>query len=289
MASWGGLQLWYQPRRLAYPWRRTRDAYPILVSEVMLQQTQAARVVPLYEAFLERFPTVTDLAEAPRSEVVRAWAGLGYNRRAVALSEAAREIVRAHGGRVPADAKVLVTLPGVGPYTAAAVASIAFGIAVPAMDTNVRRVVARYRLGVEPHEATTDTIRAEASLWLDPDDPGGFNQALMDLGRTVCRPRPMCGECPLRAACRFSSSGRIAAPPRRRLSGFQGSMRQVRGAVVATLRVRHSVTLARLAIATGYPVDQIAAATADLAADGLVRAGPGALAGRQSGRVRLAP
>ncbi|MGZ8584621.1 MAG: A/G-specific adenine glycosylase [Actinomycetota bacterium] len=125
------LRAWYRPRRRAYPWRGSGDPYAVLVSEVMLQQTQAARAVPVFERFLARFPTVEALASAPRSEVVRAWAGLGYNRRAVALSEAAREIERAHGGRIPGDPEVLRTLPGVGPYTAAAVASFAFGAPSP--------------------------------------------------------------------------------------------------------------------------------------------------------------
>lgn len=119
-----------------YPWRASRDPYAVLVSEIMLQQTQAARVVPVFVRFLGAFPSVASLAAAGRGDVVRAWAGLGYNRRAVALSEAARAIVRDHDGRVPADPQVLRTLPGVGPYTAAAVAALAFGAPVAAVDTN---------------------------------------------------------------------------------------------------------------------------------------------------------
>src|SRR5439155_2131769 len=128
----------YGSRRRAYPWRTPPgDPYRILVSEVMLQQTQAARVVPHYRAFIARFPSIETLAAARRAEVVAAWAGLGHNRRAVALSEAAGAIVRRHGGRIPSDPEVLVSLPGVGPYTAAAVASIAFGVPVAAIDVNV--------------------------------------------------------------------------------------------------------------------------------------------------------
>ncbi len=131
-----GLMEWFEPRRLAYPWRRPRpDPYAVLVSEVMLQQTQASRVAPAFERFLRSFPTVRSLATAPAAEVVRAWAGLGYNRRAVALWEAARTIVSSHGGRVPDDPSALSELPGVGPYTAAAVASIAFGRPVAAVDS----------------------------------------------------------------------------------------------------------------------------------------------------------
>ncbi len=121
------LRAWYRPRRRAYAWRRTRDPYAVLVSEFMLQQTQAPRVEPLFTAFLQRFPSVATLGEASRADVLRAWAGLGYNRRAVRLHEAARAIVREHDGRVPSDLAALLRLPGVGPYTASAVASIAFG------------------------------------------------------------------------------------------------------------------------------------------------------------------
>lgn len=135
---------WYRPRRHAYSWRRgRRSPYRTLVSEVMLQQTQASRVEPIFDAFVARFPDVGALGAASRADVLRAWAGLGYNRRAVALHETARIVVREHGGRVPRDAEALTRLPGVGPYTAAAVASIGHGDPVAALDGNVRRVVAR--------------------------------------------------------------------------------------------------------------------------------------------------
>jgi A/G-specific adenine glycosylase len=146
-----GLMEWFEPRRRAYPWRQPDpDPYAVLVSEVMLQQTQASRVAPSFERFMRSFPTVDALATAPAAEVVRAWAGLGYNRRAVALWEGARTIVSRHGGRIPDHPSMLSELPGVGPYTAAAVASIAYGWPVPALDTNVRRVLARAVFGVEP-------------------------------------------------------------------------------------------------------------------------------------------
>ena len=177
------LRAWYRPRRRSYAWRRTRDPYAVLVSEVMLQQTQAPRVEPLFVPFLERFPTVEVLAEASRADVLRAWAGLGYHRRAVRLHEAARAIVREHDGRVPQDVATLLTLPGVGPYTVAAVASIAFGDRAAAVDVNVARVVARVRRGREPDEVSHAEVTAEANAWIDPDDPGAWNQAVMDLGR----------------------------------------------------------------------------------------------------------
>ncbi|HKZ76479.1 MAG TPA: A/G-specific adenine glycosylase [Actinomycetota bacterium] len=259
-----------------------------MVSEVMLQQAQVSRVAPAYRAFLDRFPTVRSLAAASRRDVLVSWDGLGYNRRAVALSEAARTIVGDHGGRVPSDPVVLQRLPGVGPYSAAAVASIAFAAPVAAVDTNVRRIVARVFLGIEPDDAPAAEVRALAEGWLDRGDPGVWNQALMDLGREVCRPRPRCEVCPLRAGCRFRVEGWEPRPAKRRQPPFEGSARQVRGAVVSRLRRRADATLAGLAGETGFPLDRVAFAVAALASDGLVEAGPAALVGRPRGRVRLA-
>lgn len=254
----------------------------------MLQQTQAARVVPAFARFLARFPTVASLARAPRTDVVRAWTGLGYNRRAVALSESARAIVADHGGRVPRDPDALRSLPGVGPYTAAAVASLAFGAPVAAVDTNMRRIVARVRLGREADDIGPRFLRELAEAWLDRDDPGEWNQALMDLGREVCRPRPRCQVCPLESACRFRAEGATPGPPRGRQGRFEGSSRQVRGAVVRALVGRRSATLRTLADETGFPAGRVRDVFGGLVRDGLVDAGPGALAGRAAGRVRLA-
>jgi A/G-specific adenine glycosylase len=177
------------------------------VSEVMLQQTQASRVAPALDRFLGRFPTVQDLARATRGDVVRAWAGLGYNRRAVALSETARSLVQEHGGRVPRDPELLRRLPGIGAYTAAAVASLAFGEPVVALDTNVRRVVARVWAGRDAMELAPADLRERAERWLDRMDPATWNQALMDLGREICRPRPRCDVCPIAFGCRFLAEG----------------------------------------------------------------------------------
>lgn len=149
MPARAALLRWYEPRRRAYPWRARPTPYRVLVSEIMLHQTQASRVEPVFAAFVRRWPSARALAAASRAEVVKAWSGLGYNRRAVALHEAARVIVAEHGGRVPRSLGALRRLPGVGPYTAAAVASIAFGEPVPLVDTNVRRVLARAELGVD--------------------------------------------------------------------------------------------------------------------------------------------
>ena len=183
---------WYEGVRRPLPWRFTRDPYALLVSEVMLQQTQALRVVPYYSRWLERFPTAAALAEAPVRDVLSLWSGLGYNRRALALQRAA-EVVASSGW--PSD---LTTLPGVGPYTAAAVASFAWDAQVAAVDTNVRRVLSR-RDGVAhaPRE-----LAARAASLLPRGRAAMFNQAMMELGATVCRPRaPLCAECPVASGC----------------------------------------------------------------------------------------
>jgi A/G-specific adenine glycosylase len=253
----------------------------------MLQQTQAARVVPAFERFLGRYPTLGALAAAGRGEVLRAWDGLGYNRRAIALSEAARAITREHDGRVPSDPATLRSLPGIGPYTAGAVASIAFGAPVVAMDTNLRRVIARAALGVEADDAPRRRLLEVAGSWLDRRDPGAWNQAVMDLGREVCRPRPRCDRCPIARSCRFLASGAVPHPARRRQGPFEGSGRQVRGAIIRALRARSPMTLAILAERTDLEGSRVIDAVRDLHREGLVVAGAGALAGRAAGRVRL--
>ncbi len=269
------LRSWYAPRRDAYPWRGSHDPYAVWVSEVMLQQTQASRVVPAFGSFLRRFPTVRALAAAARRDVVRAWGGLGYNRRAVRLSEAARVIVRDHGGRIPRDPAALRELPGVGPYTAAAVASLGFGDPVAVVDTNVRRVVARVHLGIDGHDAPAREVATLADAWLDRDDPVTWNQAVMDLGREVCRPKPRCDVCPLARVCRFRLAGSIAGRGPKRQGPFEGSTRQVRGAVVRALRSHPSLTRTRLSAETGFTRERIDDAIGTLVTDGLVEEGAG--------------
>lgn len=286
------LLAWYRPRRRAFPWRaRHRDPYSILVSEVMLQQTQASRVAAAFGPFIERFPTLAHLAASPRSAVVTTWGGLGYNRRAVALSKAARVIVDEHGGRVPHDLESLRGLPGIGPYTASAVASIAYGIPVPAIDTNVARVVSRVRLGAEARAASRADVAAAAEAWIHASRPGDWNQALMDLGREVCRPQPRCEACPLAAQCMFARLGRPPSSPRTRRSTFEGSDRQVRGSVVHLLRSTRgrSMSLSALAARSGHSEARVAACVLTLAADGIIAAGNKALRGESAGRVRLHP
>ena len=283
------LLAWFAGQGPDYPWRRTEDdAYAVLVSEVMLQQTQASRVVEAFPRFMARFPTVLELADATRADVVRAWAGMGYNRRAVALHEAARTIVRDHRGAVPRAPETLRALPGVGSYTAAAVASIAYGVPIATVDTNVRKVVARLDHGAERDEITAAQAADAAASWLDRRRPGDWNQALMTLGRAVCRTRPLCDVCPLAAPCRFRASGRAGRASVRPPPPFEGSIRQVRGVVVDVLRTHPSITLGRLSALSGHPEDRVRAAVDGLAHDGVVEASAAAVAGRPSGRVRLA-
>jgi A/G-specific adenine glycosylase len=214
---------WYEGVRRPLPWRFTRDPYALLVSEVMLQQTQAPRVVPYYARWLDRFPDAGALAEAPVREVLALWSGLGYNRRALSLQHAAREVAESGW---PPD---LTTLPGVGPYTAAAVSSFAWDVQVAAVDTNVRRVLER-RDGVV-RSARELALRAAALL---PDGRAAmFNQAMMELGAMVCRPRvPVCGECPVAAGCHGPRPATGSPKPRVR---FEDTDRWARGRVVAAL------------------------------------------------------
>jgi A/G-specific adenine glycosylase len=276
------LLAWFRTNGPAYPWRRTeRDPYAVFVSEVMLQQTQASRVAEAFPAFMQRFPDVRALAAAPRADVIRAWGGLGYARRAAALHEAMRSIVRDHGGEVPSDVVSLIALPGVGPYTAAAVASIAFRVPVAAVDTNVRKVMARLAFSSEPDEVPAADVADAAAQWLPHEAPGDWNQALMNLGREVCRPTPRCDVCPLAEACRFRASGRAGRRSGRRQPAFEGSMRQVRGGVLRELRRRdRAATIRTIAAALGFPVPRVDLAVDALEHDGLVQR-------TDSGRVRL--
>lgn len=199
------LLAWYAAHGRDLPWRRTRDPYHILLSEMMLQQTQVPRVLPRYLAWLERFPTLAALAAAPTADVLRAWSGLGYNSRAVRLQAVARQAVTHNDGRLPGTVEELLALPGIGAYTARAVACFAYGQDVPVLDTNVKRVLHRALVGPElPRPALTDR-----QLWALAERavPAGrgydWNQGLMDLGAQVCTARkPACVVCPLRSICR---------------------------------------------------------------------------------------
>ena len=216
---------WYEAAHRELPWRTTTDPYRILVSEVMLQQTQVDRVVPRYDRFLKRFATIGELAAAPLAHVLDEWSGLGYNGRAKLLHDTARIVAR---DGWPVDAAGLQRLPGVGPYTAAAVASFAFGQAVAAVDTNVRRVLSRWEgralSGSALDDAAALHLAADAATW---------NQAVMELGAVVCRPRsPGCGACPVERWC---ADPAVYEPPPRQ-ARFEGSRRQLRGAILRRLR-----------------------------------------------------
>jgi len=237
-----------------------------LVSEVMLQQTQVERVVGPYARFLARFPDPAACASAGGAEVVRAWAGLGYNRRAVNLGRAAAAVVREHDGRVPSDLASLRALPGVGPYTARAVQAFAFEVDTGVVDTNVARLLARAVAG-RPLSAGGSQSLADALV--PPGHAWAFNQALFDLGARHCTARrPHCGGCPLRRACRWARVGRPEPDPAaasalttRRQAPFEGSDRQGRGRLVAALRLG-PVGAADIAGATGWVDDPARAARA---------------------------
>jgi A/G-specific adenine glycosylase len=205
---------WYRAGHRDLPWRRTSDPYRIWVSEIMLQQTRAQAVIPYYERFLTRFPSVEALASSAEEDVLALWAGLGYYSRARNLRLAAQQIASAGG--FPRRYEELRELPGIGDYTAAAVASIAFGAAVPVVDGNVLRVVARVENDAADiaSSRTRERFRQTVEAWLDPRDPGAFNQALMELGATVCLPRnPMCLVCPLVSRCQAYEHGTAAQLP----------------------------------------------------------------------------
>jgi A/G-specific adenine glycosylase len=206
------LLAWFRRQRRDLPWRHDKTPYRVLVAEVMLQQTQAATVVPYFERFLARFPSLESLAEAPLDEVLKSWEGLGYYRRARLLHRAAGEITRS--GRFPESYGELLELPGIGPYTAAAMASLAFGERVLAVDGNVKRVAARLFMLPAPGEKE---LRNLLEPLMPASDPGGFNEALMDLGATVCTPKaPRCHECPIQGACAAYRAGRVEDFPRAR-------------------------------------------------------------------------
>lgn len=198
------------------PWRRQSDPYAIWISEIMCQQTQVETVIPRYAEFLERFPDLSTLARVTESEVCEAWAGLGYYRRARNLHAAACLLVAQHGGRLPSSAAELQRLPGIGRYTAGAIASIAFGEPAPVVDGNVTRLLCRlFALGGDPTRGATKSILwSLAAALAHGESPGEVNQALMELGATVCTPRsPACRRCPVRSGCRARRAGEVARFP----------------------------------------------------------------------------
>jgi len=234
---------WYARHRRDLPWRSDPDPYRVLISEIMLQQTQVDRVIPYFERFTTQFPTFEALAAAPRSDVIRAWAGLGYNRRAVQLHELSAAVVARHGGRLPADRVALLALPGIGPYTAGALLSIAFGQDAVALDTNVARVVRRYAFTsavdssapVPPPSAPA--VRVAAQALVPAGRASDWNQALMDLGSSICTGRrPRCLLCPLQPGCQSAGREDPVGLTGKRQAPFAGSTRYYRGRLLAELR-----------------------------------------------------
>lgn len=240
-----GLLGWFRANRRDLPWRRTRDPYRILVSEIMLQQTQVDRVLPFYARFLDRFPTVEALAAAPAGDVITAWAGLGYNRRAVNLQRTAQAVVAERGGVFPQTVDELRTLPGIGPYTAGAIACFAFEQDAAFIDTNMRRVIHRLFFGVDvPGPVAPEmTIVEMARLLVPPGNGWEWNQGLIEFGALQCTSRkPACVVCPLQTGCaafpaiQSAIATRPAGSRLKREAPFAESNRFYRGRVVAALR-----------------------------------------------------
>jgi len=300
----GAVLAWFahHGRELDFRVGRQRDPWGILVSEVMAQQTQIGRVEERWPAFMDAFPTPAAMATASPADVIRAWRGLGYNRRALNLHRAAVTIAAA-GGTVPGDVDGLMALPGIGPYTARAVAAIAFGIPVGAVDVNVRRVLGRI-LAADVAAMAPASLQAAADALVDPDQPGAWTHALMDIGATVCRPaRPSCASCPARPWCRAArelgdgeAARRAAADPtatrpaatrpaaiRPAAVPFEQTTRWLRGRLVD--RLRDAAPGAVLAVDGPlgvHPPEAVARALAGLARDGMVEldaAGQARLAG----------
>ncbi len=229
---------WGAPRLRDLPWRATRDPWRILVAEIMLQQTQVPRVIPKWSGFGERYPTPAACAAAPLGAVQRHWQGLGYPRRARNLHDAAALMVARHDGQVPDELDALLALPGIGPYTARAVLAFAFERDVAVVDTNIARVLAR----VAGARLTPRRVQDAADALVPAGVGWAWNQMLMDLGATVCRPAPRCDDCPLAASCAWHATGHPSPDPATGSAGvstrqapYVGSDREARGAVLRSL------------------------------------------------------
>jgi A/G-specific adenine glycosylase len=266
---------WYADRARDLPWRRPGTSpWAILVSEIMLQQTPVARVRPAHAAWMARWPTPAALARATAADAVRQWDRLGYPRRALWLHGIAQALVSEHGGEVPASAEVLATLPGIGPYTAAAVATFAFGQRHAVLDTNVRRVLARLVTGTARPPATPSAAErrlAQALLPADEAVAARWSVAVMELGALVCTAsRPACTACPVASGCAWRAAGQPAPEPRKAGQGYAGTDRQCRGALLAVLRSAAGPVAPSALDVSGHDTGQRARALAALVADGLV-------------------
>jgi A/G-specific adenine glycosylase len=286
---------WYARVGRKLPFRTTADPYAVLVSEAMAQQTQAARAGEAWTRFLDAFPTVVTLAAASPADVLRAWRGLGYNRRATNLWRAAQAIVAIHGGRVPHGIQALEALPGVGPYTARAVAAIAFGTRVGAVDTNVRRVIGRMTAG-DPATLDRATLQSLADAAVPAGRSADWTHAVMDLGAIVCTPRrPDCEACPVRTWCRYAarvdgvgsvSTARESRPPS---TPFPATTRWLRGRIVDRLRTPAGNGWSIIETPIGTHDDAAVRAALDgLAGEGLVELDRTSQPGRQLARLPVA-
>ncbi|WP_332643870.1 A/G-specific adenine glycosylase [Aeromicrobium sp.] len=264
---------WFDDAGRDLPWRRNASPWAVVVSEFMLQQTPVSRVLPVYEAWVERWPTPAELAKASTGEAVRAWGRLGYPRRALRLHAAATAIVEQHAGRVPESHEALLALPGVGEYTAAAIASFAYGQRHAVLDTNVRRVFARVASGEQfPAQSLTSAERELAASLMPERDAHRWAAATMELGALVCTARaPVCSECPVADLCRWRMDGYPAydGPPRRG-QAWAGTDRQCRGRLMAVLR-DSPLPVPRIQLDLVWPDElQRERALDGLVADGLV-------------------
>ncbi|MCX5207438.1 A/G-specific adenine glycosylase [Streptomyces sp. NBC_00237] len=270
------VNLWFTANARDLPWRRPEAGpWGVMVSEFMLQQTPVNRVLPVYEQWLARWPRPADLAAEPSGEAVRAWGRLGYPRRALRLHGAATAITERHGGDVPSEHSQLLSLPGIGEYTAAAVASFAYGQRHAVLDTNVRRVIARAVSGVEyPPNATTAAERKLARALLPEDTATAARWAAssMELGALVCTAKnPECGRCPISAQCAWLRAGKPAhVGPARKTQAYAGTDRQVRGRLLAVLREAVTPVPQRELDTVWHEPVQRARALDGLVADGLV-------------------
>ena len=284
---------WFDRAGRRFAFRGTRDPYAVLVSEVILQQTQVSRGEPAWRAFMARFPTFEALAASSPADVLRAWAGLGYNRRALALRQTAVAVVERHGGRLPEDTASLRSLPGIGPYTARVLQAIAFGRPAAAMDTNVRRVLgrvffahgSRWDGGPEP---PIRELQALADAVMPADRPADWTAALMDIGASLCHPRrPDCDACPLAGECRYAlargehGSGRAPRKAREAPVAYESTSRWLRGRIIERLRALRDGEWTTINAPLGeHDAPAIEAAVAGLAREGLLERDA-------TGRVRL--
>ncbi|MFZ4504901.1 MAG: A/G-specific adenine glycosylase [Microbacteriaceae bacterium] len=265
---------WFRRTARPLPWRNTETSpWGVLLSEVMAQQTPVARVAPLWLEWIERWPTVSDLANASPADFVRAWGKLGYPRRALNLHAAATRIRDEFGGEVPTDVGALESLPGIGSYTARAVAAFAFGHRVPVVDTNIRRVLARAVLGIaepEPPRVKADMELMDSVLPASTKESVAVNAGIMELGAVICTARaPKCDECPIAQQCAWvlagspANAGRTRTPQKK----YEGSVRQARGVILALARASETVTTAAIALAVSDNVRR------ELALEGLLSDG----------------